>query len=148
MGHGWAALPGVAHTGTGSIPSHLCPSAHPACLALENIPTLLSAGQKAPGEALTAECTVNRQMSCGCAPLEKKAAQISHCFAHTHYLNCKGTKTRLEPSLETRSSSFGQPHNNEQHSEYVMAKFCLFCLSWASEASLKCWRHKNEVAKR
>lgn len=54
--------------------------------------------RKLPGEALTAECTVNRQMSCGCAPLEKKAAQVSHCFAHTHYLNCKGTKTDLSPA--------------------------------------------------
>lgn len=51
-------------------------------------------------EALTLECTVNRQTSCGCTPLQKKTVQIFHCFVYTQYLICKVTKTRLELILE------------------------------------------------
>lgn len=68
-GHGRCRPPG---RGTGSIPSHLRPSAHSAWLALENTPTLCLQVREPRGEALTAECTVNRQ-SCGCASLEKAA---------------------------------------------------------------------------
>ena len=67
-------------------------------------------------EALTLECTVIRQTSCGCTPLEK-SVQIFHCFVYTRYLICKGTKTRLEPILERCSSRSGHPHKDEQLSK-------------------------------
>lgn len=66
-------------------------------------------------EAPTLECTVNRQSSCGCTPLQKNQSRFSTVlFTDTRYLICKGTKTRLEPILEMCPSQFGHPHKAEK----------------------------------
>lgn len=100
----------LSGTGThphGSVPSHLRPS-HVLPARPWNHSNAFGCVRKALGSS---GCRVHSEQAgelwLDCS--REETSQVSHCFAHTNYLNRKGTKTRLEPSLETRFSSFGHP---------------------------------------